>query len=112
MAIDQKARFGLGAPMMSCTSRPFTTTDFRSGVGQPGWAWTNQVISELNPNATQYGGRIRRARRRANRLMPAGRQSAPADPTANENPDSTMQTATANRPQPKPAAQNGACPAS
>lgn len=98
MAIDQNARFGLGAPIMSCTSRPFTATDCRPGRGQPGWAWTNQVISRLNSNAAQYGGRIRQARRRAKPLTLASRQSARAAPRPNENPDSTMKTATANRP--------------
>jgi hypothetical protein len=98
MAIDQNARFGLGAPTTSWISDPFTTTDLRSGIAQPGWTCTNQVISRLNANAAQYGGRIRQARRRANSLTLASRQFARAAPSPNENPDSTMKTATANRP--------------
>ena len=35
-AIDQNARFGLGAPTMFCTSRPLTTTDFAPGAPCPG----------------------------------------------------------------------------
>jgi hypothetical protein len=65
MAIDQKARLGLPAATASWTSRPFTSTDFPSGTGQPGWASTYQVMIRLKPSAAQYGGRMRQARRRA-----------------------------------------------
>jgi len=62
MAIDQKARFGLPAAQnpgwwpwakASCTSKPYTATDFPLGTGQPGWASTTQVITRLNTSAAQ-----------------------------------------------------------
>src|SRR5215468_2554778 len=62
MAIDQNARLGLPADQnpplwpwekASCTRKPYTTTDFPLGSGQPGWASTYQVITRLNPSAAQ-----------------------------------------------------------
>ena len=98
MAIDQKARFGLGAATASWTSSPFTRIDEPFGAGQPGCATTNHVISTLKASAAQYGGRIRQALRRAKRPTPSSRHCERAGVTASENPDSTMNTMTAKRP--------------
>ena len=53
MAIDQNARLGLPTEKASCTSKPYTTTDFQLGSAQPGLASTYQVITRLNPSAAQ-----------------------------------------------------------
>ena len=36
MAIDQNARLGLPTAKASCTSKPYTTTDFPLGTGPAG----------------------------------------------------------------------------
>src|SRR5215470_18942384 len=97
MAIDQNARFGLPAEKTSCTSKPYTTTDFSLGTGQPGWASTYHVITRLNPSAAQYGGRMRQARRCAYAAIDLNRHPERAGPRPSEKPDSTMNIATANR---------------
>ena len=53
MAIDQNARLGLPTEKASCTSKPYTATDFPLGSAQPGWASTYEVITRLNPSAAQ-----------------------------------------------------------
>ena len=58
---------GLGAPTMFCTSRPLTRTDFASGTPCPGCGTTSHATARLKASAAQYAGRMRRARRRANR---------------------------------------------
>src|SRR5580700_11077571 len=107
MAIDQNARLGLHADQnppwgpwakASCTSKPYTTTDFPLGTGQPGWASTNQVISRLNTSAAQYGGRMRQARRCAYVEVDLSFHPERAGPRPSEKPDRTMNIATAPRP--------------
>src|ERR1700747_2647122 len=98
MAIDQNARLGLPAAKTSCTSRPYTTTDFPLRQAQPGWASTYQVITRLTPSAAQYGGRMRQARRCAYVAIDLSRHRERAGPRPSEKPDSTMNTATAPRP--------------
>jgi hypothetical protein len=44
MAIDQNARLGLPAAKTSCTSKPYTTTDFPLGKAQPGYRPERGVI--------------------------------------------------------------------
>src|SRR5215475_9286365 len=108
MAIDQKARLGLPTEKASCTSKPYTTTDFPLGAGQPGWASTYQVITRLNPSAAQYGGRIRQARRCAYVAIDLNRHPERAGPRPSEKPDRMMKIATPARPYISQAAQNGA----
>src|ERR1700728_1544447 len=98
MAIDENARLGLPAVKTSCTSKPYTTTDFPLGKAQPGWASTYQVITRLNPSAAQYGGRIRQGRRCAYVAIDLSRHPERAGPRPSEKPDSTMNRATAPRP--------------
>src|SRR5215831_5251776 len=98
MAIDQNARLGLPTEKASCASKPYTTTDFPLGGGQPGWASTYQVITRLNPSAAQYGGRMRQARRCAYVAIDLNRHPERAGPRPSEKPDSTMNMTTANRP--------------
>ena len=98
IAIDQKARFGLGTVTTSCSSRPLTTTELPFGTGHPGWATTNHVIARLNRSAAQYAGRMRQARRRAKRESPSSRHPFRAGAMASEKPESTMKTTTAKRP--------------
>jgi hypothetical protein len=97
-AIDQKDGLGLGAPTRFCTSRPLTTTDFMSGAPCPGGGTTSHPTARLKTRAAQYGGRMRRARRRANLETPSSRQPWRAGDRASEKPDSTMNTTTAKRP--------------
>ena len=97
-AIDQNARLGLGAPTRFCTSRPLTTTDLASGTPCPGGGTISHATARLKARAAQYAGRMRRARRRANRGNPSSRQPWRAGDSASEKPDSTMNTTTANRP--------------
>ena len=108
MAIDQNARLGMPTEKASCTSKPYTMTDFPSGRAQPGWASTYQVISRLNPSAAQYGGRMRQARRCANVAAGCNRHPERAGPRPSEKPDRTMNIATPPRPWLSKAAQNGA----
>src|ERR1051326_2982795 len=98
MAIDQNARLGLPAEKASCASRPYTTTDFPLGTGQPGWASTSQVTSRLNTSAAQYGGRMRHARRCAYVAIEVNRHPERAGPRPSEKPDNAMKMTTANRP--------------
>src|SRR5215472_9995239 len=105
--LDQSARLGLPAAQNpawwpwakgSCTSKPYTTTDFPLGTGQPGWASTYQVITRLNPSAAQYGGRMRQARRCAYVAIDLNRHPERAGPRPSEKPDSAMNMTTAPRP--------------
>ena len=98
MAIDQNARLGLRTEKTSCTSRPYTTTDFPVGTGEWGRASTYQVITRLNTSAAQYGGRIRHALRCAYVAIDLSRHPERAGPRPSEKPDSTMNIATAPRP--------------
>jgi len=98
MAIDQNARLGLPTEKTSCTSKPYTTTDFPSGTGRCGWASTYQVITRLNPRAAQYGGRMRQARRCEYVAIDVSCHPERAGPRPSEKPDSTMNMATAPRP--------------
>src|SRR5260370_8237030 len=102
MAIDQNARLGLPTEKTSCTSKPYTTTDFPLGTAQPGWASTNQVMTRLNPSAAQYGGRIRQARRCAYVASDLNRHSERAGPRPSEKPDTATKIATTPRPQIRP----------
>src|SRR5215475_15352509 len=108
MAIDQNARFGLPTTKTSCTSKPFTTTDFPLGTRRPGWASTYQVITRLNPSADQYGGRMRHARRCAYVGIDLNCHPERAGPRPSEKPDRMMKIATPARPYISQAAQNGA----
>src|SRR5215469_7442520 len=98
MAIDQNARLGLPTEKASCTSTPYTMTDFPVGTGGPGCARTYQVITRLNPSAAQYGGRMRQARRCAYVAIDLSFHPERAGPRPSEKPDSTMNIATAPRP--------------
>src|SRR5580692_357239 len=98
MAIDQNVRLGLPTAKTSCTSRPYTTTDFPFGTGRLGWATTHQVITRLNPSAAQYGGRMRQARRCAYVPIDVNRHPERAGPSPSEKPDKAMKIATAPRP--------------
>ncbi len=97
-AIDQNDRLGVGAATRFCTRTPLTTTDFTPGAPSPGGGTTIHATARLKARAAQYGGRMRRARRRANRAIPSSRQPWRAGDRASENPDSTMNTTTAKRP--------------
>jgi hypothetical protein len=55
-------------------------------------------MTKLNARAAQYAGRIRRARRCANRATPPSRHPRRAGAMANEKPDRTMNTTTATWP--------------
>jgi hypothetical protein len=89
---------GLCAASKFCTSRPLTTTDRASGSPCPGCGTTSHATATLKASAAQYAGRMRQARRCANREMPSSRQPWRAGDKASENPDSTMNTTTAKRP--------------
>ena len=97
-AIDQKARLGVGAATRFWTSRPLTMTELEPGTPCPGGRTSSQATTRLKTRAAQYGGRMRQARRRANRDTPSSRQPWRAGDRASEKPDSTMNTTTANRP--------------
>ena len=97
-AIDQNARFGVGAATRFCTRRPLTRTDLASGRACPGGGTTSHATARLKARAAQYAGRIRRARRRANEATPPSRQPRRAGARASEKPERTMKTTTANRP--------------
>src|SRR5258708_1563704 len=98
MAIDQNARLGLPTEKTSCTSKPYTTTDFPLGTGEPGWASRYQVIPGLNTSAAQAGGRMRPARRCAYVASDVNRHRERAGPRPSEKPDRAMNMTTANRP--------------
>ena len=79
--------------------QPVHGTDWAVGATECGWGATVQATTRLNASAAQYGGRIRQARRRANRLAPPpSRQPLPAGPTASEKPDTTRKNTTARWP--------------
>src|SRR5258708_1238328 len=73
MAIDQNARLGLPTEKTSCTSKPYTTTDFPLGTGGPGWASTYQVITRLNTTSPHSARPMRHPR------PPPTRRARPAD---------------------------------
>jgi len=98
MAIDQNARLGVPTVKTSCTSEPYTTTDFPLGTGRLGWASTYQVITRLNTSAAQYGGKIRQARRCAYVARDLNFHPERAGPRPSEKPDRAMNIATAPRP--------------
>src|SRR4051794_19967570 len=61
MAIDQKAPLGLGAPVTSWTSRPYTAADLAVGAPSPGCGTKIQAMNRLKTSAGQYADRMRQA---------------------------------------------------
>src|SRR5258708_39063837 len=108
MAIDQNARLGLPTAKTSCTSKPYTTTDFPLGTGRGGWASRYPVITRLNPSAAQYGGRVRQARRCAYGTIDLNCHPERAGPRPSEKPDRGMNIPTAPPAEINQGAQNGA----
>src|SRR5260370_33242614 len=99
MGIEQNARLGLPTAKTSCTSKPYTTTDFPLGTGRWGWASRYQVITRLNPSAAQYGGRMRQARRCAYGTIDLNCHPERAGPRPSEKPGRAMKIATAPPPE-------------
>src|SRR5437763_662664 len=99
MAIDQKAPLGIHPPTMSWSRRPWTKKPRVTVPAATLGCSTTQLMTVETISAAQYGGRILQARRPMKRRVPpesvSPRRIGASD---SENPDTTMNTATARWP--------------